>query len=92
VSGTGSWEPGQVASRLDPGALGKLLALRDEVPGESAVEADREKGRAMLHGAARAALGMSGDEFLARWDAGDFPDPGDPAVTRVAMLIPFARP
>jgi len=34
---------------------------------------------------------MSGDKFLAKWDAGDYDDADDPAVTRVAMLIPFAR-
>lgn len=55
------------------------------------VEVTREQGRAMLDRAARDELGMSGDQFLARWDAGDYEDADDPAVTRVAMLIPFAR-
>lgn len=39
--------------------------------------------------AARRYLGISGEEFLERWRAGDFPDPDSPAVTRVAMLIPL---
>jgi hypothetical protein len=34
---------------------------------------------------------MSADEFLRKWDAGEYEDADDPAVTRVAMLIPFAR-
>jgi hypothetical protein len=34
---------------------------------------------------------MSEGEFLLRWDAGDFEDSDDPAITRVAMLIPFCR-
>ena len=45
----------------------------------------------MLDRAAKDELGMSGEKFLAIWDAGDYEDTDDPAVTRVAMLIPFAR-
>ena len=55
------------------------------------VEATPEEGRALLDRAAREVLGISGDEFLAKWDAGDYEDSDDPAITRVAMLIPFAR-
>jgi hypothetical protein len=55
------------------------------------VEATREEGRAMLDRAAREELGMSGGQFLAKWDAGEYDDTDNPAVTRVAMLIPFAR-
>jgi hypothetical protein len=55
------------------------------------VEVTREEGRALLDRAARDELGMPGDKFLAKWDAGDYDDADDPAVTRVAMLIPFAR-
>jgi hypothetical protein len=55
------------------------------------VEVSREEGREMLDRAAREALNISGDEFLSKWDAGDYADADDPAVTRVAMLIPFAR-
>jgi len=55
------------------------------------VEATREEGKEMLDSAAREVLNISGDEFLARWDAGEFQDSDDPAITRVVMLIPFAR-
>ncbi|MDX6395597.1 MAG: hypothetical protein QOJ73_6660 [Streptosporangiaceae bacterium] len=55
------------------------------------VEATEEEGRAMLDGAAREVLGISGQEFLAKWDAGDYEGSDDPTITRVAMLIPFAR-
>ena len=41
------------------------------------VEATEEEGRAMLDGAAREALGISGQEFLAKWDAGDYEGSGD---------------
>lgn len=54
-------------------------------------EATPDEGRALLDRAARDVLGISGDEFLAKWDAGDYEGMDDPAITRVAMLIPFAR-
>ena len=55
------------------------------------VEATREEGRAILDRATREVLNISGDDFLARWDAGEYQDSDDPALTRIAMLIPFAR-
>ena len=42
--------------------------------------------------AARRRLGMTGEEFLAKWDAGAFPDPDEQeGVMTVAMLIPLVR-
>lgn len=55
------------------------------------VEATPEEGRALLDRAAREVLRISGDEFMAKWDAGEYEGSDDPAITRVAMLIPFAR-
>ena len=46
----------------------------------------------MLDRAAREVLNISGEEFLARYDVGEYEGSDDPAITRVAMLIPFARP
>jgi hypothetical protein len=44
---------------------------------------------------ARALMGMSGDEFLRRWDAGEFEacadDPEHPEIMHLALLIPFGR-
>ena len=60
-------------------------------PAVAVEELSREDGREMFGRAARGTLGISGEEFLARWDAGDYADADDPAVTPVAMLIPFAR-
>jgi hypothetical protein len=71
----------------DPGSRGRAHGPA----GVKVVEATREEGRAMLDRAAREVLKISGEELLARWDAGDYEDADDPAVTRVAMLIPFAR-
>ena len=59
--------------------------------GVEVVEASRSEGRAMLDRAAMEELGLSGDQFLAKWDTGEYEDTDDPKVTRVAMLIPFAR-
>ena len=42
--------------------------------------------------AARRSLGMSGEAFIAAWDAGEFgEDPDRPALIRVAMLRPVGR-
>ena len=54
-------------------------------------EATREEGRAMLDRAAHEVLNISGNQFLARWDNGEYRDTDDPAIARLAMLIPFAR-
>ena len=59
--------------------------------GVEVVEATPEEGVVVLDRAAREVLNISGDEFLAKWDAGDYEGMDDPAITRVAMLIPFAR-
>lgn len=44
---------------------------------------------------ARRSIGMSGDEFIRRWDAGEFPanaDDGErPEIMRMALLISFGR-
>ena len=65
--------------------------MPDTQTGVEVAEATRGEGRAMLDRAAREVLGISGKEFLAKWDAGDYETADDPAITRVAMLIPFAR-
>jgi hypothetical protein len=43
--------------------------------------------------AARRYLDIGGDEFLRRWDAGDYPDPdAQEGLMSVVMLIPLVRP
>ena len=59
-------------------------------------EISRQEGRKLLDRQAERYLGISGDEFLKRWDAGEYGDPDDrtenpPEVTRLAMLLPFVR-
>lgn len=50
----------------------------------------REDGLAILDKYARQYLDMSGDEFLQRWDTGDFEDPDSFEVFQVGMLVPLA--
>lgn len=54
-----------------------------------------EEGRELFDYQARELLGLSGDEFLRRWDAGEYQDiadaPGHRHIMRLVMLIPFAR-
>jgi hypothetical protein len=54
-------------------------------------ELDREAGQELLDEQARKYLGISGVEFLRRWEAGEIDADDDPDVMRVAMLAGFAR-
>lgn len=49
-----------------------------------------EQGRQLLDDKARQYLGMSGEEFRARWEAGEIAADDEPDVMRVAMLLPLA--
>jgi hypothetical protein len=55
------------------------------------IEVDEAGGREVLDNAAERLLGISGVDFLKRWDDGAFDGDGSLAVMKVAMLIPFAR-
>lgn len=54
-----------------------------------------EEGRALFDYQARKLLNISGEEFLRRWDEGEYRDiadaPGQRHIMRLAMLIPFSR-
>ena len=54
-----------------------------------------EEARAIFEEQARTTMGMSGDEFIRRWDAGEFDaiadDPDHREIMRLVMLINFAR-
>jgi hypothetical protein len=59
-------------------------------------ELNDEEARELFDRSARHHLGISGEEFLRRWDAGEYDDPDDrsknpPEVMAVASLLPFAR-
>ena len=59
-----------------------LPEVRELVGEEAFAEFDRQAQR-HVH--------MSGEEFLRRWDAREFPDTEDPDVGWVASLIHLAR-
>ena len=56
---------------------------------------DAELGIDMFDQEARRVVGISGDEFLARWDAGEFRDwedtPEGRKLSFLILLIPFGR-
>jgi hypothetical protein len=53
---------------------------------------DREEGMRLLDERARQYLNMSGEEFMRRWDAGEFTKgPERSEVVLLAMLLPLAR-
>lgn len=55
-------------------------------------EATPEEGRAIFDRRARRYLGISGDEFLHRWNAGFYAaDPDAPGVQNVVALLPFVQ-
>jgi hypothetical protein len=54
-------------------------------------ELDHEAGRELVDEQARKYLGISGEEFRRRWEAGEVDADDDPDVMRVAMLLGFAR-
>ncbi len=70
-----------------------LAARRRSVPGVRIATA--AEGKALFDDEARDLLGISGEAFLRRWDAGEYngvADEGDGRkVLRLVMLIPFAR-
>jgi hypothetical protein len=54
-----------------------------------------EEGRVLFDRQAKKTLGISGNEFLERWDSGTYRTVSDSAerrkVRRLVMLMPFAR-
>jgi hypothetical protein len=50
----------------------------------------REEGIAILDRQARKYLGISGEEFVRKYRAGEIEDPDRSEVMRVSILIPFA--
>lgn len=69
-----------------------MTAVLDQ-PAAEARELTREEGRALLDEHAREFLGISGAEFMRRWDAGeiDLTGPDHDEVLGVSLLLPFAR-
>jgi len=50
----------------------------------------KDEGEKLLDRQALKYLGISGEEFVRRWNAKEFPDPDRPEIIRVAFLLPLA--
>jgi len=53
-------------------------------------ELSEEEAHALFEREVRTRLGISPEEFVRRWSAGEL-DPEDPDVRMVAMILPLAR-
>ena len=79
-----------MATRLQPKlAEPERLPQRRATPGIEYVS--QEQGVEILDRQAQKYLGMSGQEFVRKYQAGEIADPTRTDVTRVAMLIPLAE-
>lgn len=70
------------------------MAPRSELTTESRILSS-EEGRALFDQQCRLRLGMSGAEFIRRWDAGEYEDlkdvPENNDVLYISLLLPFGR-
>lgn len=66
-----------------------------QTQGQTPSVASPAEGRELFDRQARRLLGLSGEEFLRKWDAGEYRDLPDTPETRtvayLALLIPFGR-
>ena len=68
------------------------MAMIPEVPDEQIQMLGRDEWVALVDRAARRSLNMSGEEFIRRWDAGEFGDPDEnPEIMRIGMILPSGR-
>jgi hypothetical protein len=71
------------------------MAITTEPPRTELRWVDEAEAHALFDQQARALLGISGVEFLRRWDAGEYKqqadDPAHPAVGYLVALLPLAR-
>ncbi|MFN8592289.1 MAG: hypothetical protein U0031_12590 [Thermomicrobiales bacterium] len=83
-----------MVARPDPGHELPAVEVEDAIPGVHLTT--QEEGIALFDRYARRSLGISGAEFLRRWDSGAYRPVPDTlegrAIGRLVMMIPFARP
>jgi hypothetical protein len=91
LDATGTYLGGGNGPTLGPFREGDAVSIVTKVDDCEVREATHEEGRRLFDERARELLGISGEEFLRRWDAGEYTDAVDPAVNAVALLIPFGR-
>lgn len=54
-------------------------------------ELTTKEGQDLLDEQSRKYLGISGQEFLEKWETGEFDEDDRPEIMRLVMLIPFAK-
>jgi hypothetical protein len=80
-------------------SISKIVTIDEEdddvIPGGH-YQVTAEEGRELFDQRARNLLGISGEEFLRRWDAGEYKPVPDTREGRkigyLVMMLPFARP
>jgi hypothetical protein len=71
--------------------MGPARAALPDAPSEPTPRVvSAEEGRAIIDERAKRFLGMSGEEFRRRYEAGEL-DPNDDNVLRVALLLPLGE-
>ena len=76
-------------NRVAPRGYQQTMVARTGIGDRQIRMLNRDQWMGLVDRAARRELGMSGDEFIRRWEAGEFRDPDErPEVMRVAMLLP----
>ncbi len=84
-------------SRLNDAEVALFMATKHPIDQDEPVDESRiiyltqEEGIALLDRQARKYLGMSGEEFVRKWEAGEIEDPDRTDVLRVAFLIPLTQ-
>jgi hypothetical protein len=70
------------------------MAVRSEHRDDGVRFLSREEARELFDARARELMGMSGEEFLQRYDAGEFDEiedtPEDPGIIHLLMIRPLA--
>lgn len=69
---------------------GSMAFPVEHLPTPDARELTAAEGRRLIDERARRFLGMSGEEFTRRWQAGEL-DEHDDNVLRIALLLPLGR-
>ena len=62
----------------------------EEFCGVTYEELSPEEGRALFDRNAREWLGISGEEFIRRWDAGEIEDPDRTDIVILQLMMPLA--
>ncbi|MGH2534324.1 MAG: hypothetical protein ACRDJW_18800 [Thermomicrobiales bacterium] len=71
------------------------IDVEDEIDLDYPYFVDPDEGRRMFDEAVRETMGISGEEFIRRWEAGEYWEiadrPGSLYIGNLIALIPFAR-